>query len=31
MFEKGLTRAVKENDDRFPPDWRLSKGGRKRS
>jgi hypothetical protein len=28
MFEKGLTKVVKDNDTRFPPDWRLSKKGR---
>ena len=27
-FEKGLARAVKDNDSRFPPDWRLSYKGR---
>lgn len=31
MFEKGLTNAVKDNDDRFPPDWRLSYAGRKQA
>jgi hypothetical protein len=29
MFEKGLTNAVKDNDSRFPPEWRLSYAGRK--
>jgi enoyl-CoA hydratase/carnithine racemase len=28
-FDKGLNNAVKDNDSLFPPDWRLSKGGRK--
>jgi enoyl-CoA hydratase/carnithine racemase len=30
MFDKGLTNAVKDNDSRYPPDWRLSYAGRKR-
>jgi len=30
MFEKGLTNAVKDNDSRFPPEWRLSYAGRKK-
>jgi enoyl-CoA hydratase/carnithine racemase len=29
MFDQGLTKAVKSNDEQFPPDWRLSYGGRK--
>jgi hypothetical protein len=29
LFDKGLTRAVKDNDSRFPPEWRLSYAGRK--
>ncbi len=29
-FEKGLNNAVKDNDMQFPPDWRLSYGGRKK-
>ena len=29
-FDRGLNNAVKDNDDLFPPDWRLSYGGRKR-
>lgn len=28
-FEKGLNNAVKDNDHLFPPEWRLSKGGRR--
>jgi enoyl-CoA hydratase/carnithine racemase len=28
-FGMGLNNAVKDNDSQFPPDWRLSKGGRK--
>jgi enoyl-CoA hydratase/carnithine racemase len=28
MFDKGLTKAVKDNDARFPPEWRLSYAGR---
>ena len=27
-FAKGLNNAVKDNDAQFPPDWRLSFGGR---
>lgn len=27
-FEKGLANAVKDNDNLFPPEWRLSKKGR---
>ena len=29
MFDKGLTNAVKDNDNQFPPEWRLSFAGRK--
>ena len=28
-FEKGLNNAVKDNDGLFPPEWRLSRSGRK--
>lgn len=28
-FEKGLNNAVKDNDSQYPPDFRLSKSGRK--
>ena len=28
-FGKGLNNAVKDNDKLFPPDWRMSYGGRK--
>ena len=28
VFERGLTNAVKDNDAQFPPDFRLSRGGR---
>jgi hypothetical protein len=28
MFEEGMTKAVKDFDSRFPPEWRLSKKGR---
>ena len=28
-FDKGLNNAVKDNDHLFPPDWRLSKSGRR--
>jgi len=29
-FDKGLNNAVKDNDALFPPEWRLSFGGRKK-
>jgi enoyl-CoA hydratase/carnithine racemase len=29
-FDRGLNNAVKDNDSLFPPDWRLSFGGRKK-
>ena len=28
-FEKGLNNAVKDNDGQYPPDFRLSRSGRK--
>jgi enoyl-CoA hydratase len=28
VFERGLTNAVKDNDEQFPPDFRLSRKGR---
>jgi enoyl-CoA hydratase/carnithine racemase len=28
MLEHGLTNSVRDNDERFPPDWRLSRRGR---
>jgi enoyl-CoA hydratase len=28
MFDKGLTNVVKDNDENFPADWRLSYGAR---
>jgi enoyl-CoA hydratase/carnithine racemase len=28
VFERGLGRSVKDNDERFPPEFRLSKSGR---
>jgi len=31
LFDKGLTKAVKDNDSNFPPEWRLSHAGRKQS
>ena len=31
MFERGLTKMVKDNDSRFPPEWRLSYAGRKKA
>ena len=31
VYEGGLNRAVKSNDDLFPPDFRLSKSGRDRA
>ena len=27
-IDKGLSKAVKDFDSRFPPEWRLSKKGR---
>jgi hypothetical protein len=27
--DRGVGTAVKDNDDKFPPEWRLSKKGRK--
>jgi len=29
-FGKGLSNAVKDNDDSYPPEWRLSYGARGR-
>ena len=29
-FDKGLNNAVKDNDSLYPPEWRLSYGGRKK-
>ena len=29
-FEKGLNNVVKDNDLNFPPEWRLSRSGRKK-
>ncbi len=28
MLERGLTNSVRDNDERFPPEWRLSRRGR---
>ena len=28
MFESGMTKVIKDFDNRFPPEWRLSKKGR---
>ncbi|MDQ2648698.1 MAG: enoyl-CoA hydratase/isomerase family protein [Actinomycetota bacterium] len=28
MLDRGLTNSVRDNDERFPPDWRLSRRGR---
>jgi len=28
MMERGLTSSVRDNDERFPPEWRLSRRGR---
>ncbi len=28
MLDHGLTNFVRDNDERFPPDWRLSQRGR---
>ena len=30
-MDAGLNRAVKDNDSHFPPEWRLSRSGRRRS
>jgi enoyl-CoA hydratase len=30
MIERGLSTSVKDNDDRFPPDFRLSRSGREK-
>ncbi|HVX16742.1 MAG TPA: enoyl-CoA hydratase/isomerase family protein [Acidimicrobiales bacterium] len=30
-MDAGLNNSVKDNDDRFPPDWRLSRSGRRRT
>jgi hypothetical protein len=30
VYEGGLGNAVRNNDDQFPPEWRLSKSGRKK-
>jgi enoyl-CoA hydratase len=29
-FERGLNNVVKDNDMNFPPEWRLSRSGRKK-
>jgi enoyl-CoA hydratase len=29
-MDAGLNVTVKDNDNRFPPDWRLSRSGRRR-
>lgn len=29
-MDAGLNNAVKDNDERFPPDWRLSRSGRRK-
>ncbi|MGO8768233.1 MAG: enoyl-CoA hydratase/isomerase family protein, partial [Mycobacterium sp.] len=29
-FGKGLNNVVKDNDMNFPPEWRLSRSGRKK-
>jgi hypothetical protein len=31
VFERGLTNAVKDNDEQFPPEFRLSRRGREQS
>ena len=28
-MDEGLNEAVKDNDSRFPPEWRLSRSGRR--
>ena len=30
-LDEGLAGAVKDNDSKFPPEWRLSKSGRKKT
>jgi hypothetical protein len=30
-MDAGLNNRVKDNDSRFPPEWRLSRSGRQRS
>jgi enoyl-CoA hydratase len=30
VFDRGLSNTVKDNDSRFPPDFRLSKSGRRK-
>jgi hypothetical protein len=30
VFDRGLSTSVKDNDARFPPDFRLSKSGREK-
>lgn len=29
-MDAGLNEAVKDNDSRFPPEWRLSRSGRRK-
>jgi enoyl-CoA hydratase len=31
VYESGLGQAVKVNDDQFPPEFRLSKSGRRKA
>jgi hypothetical protein len=28
MLDRGLTNSVRDNDENFPPEWRLSRRGR---
>jgi hypothetical protein len=28
MLDRGLTNSVRDNDENFPPEWRLSHRGR---
>jgi hypothetical protein len=30
-MDAGLNNQVKDNDSRFPPEWRLSRSGRRRT
>ena len=30
VFDKGLNNIVKDNDMNYPPEWRLSRSGRKK-
>ena len=30
VMDAGINNTVKDNDNRFPPEWRLSRSGRRR-